>query len=469
MSAADSSSALPRHTRDAAPRQVLSATNVIVIVVGLVIGAGIFKAPAIVAANAVSEWSMIGAWLLGGGVSLAGALCYAELASAYPHTGGEYHFLTRAYGTRLAFLFAWSRLAILQTGSIALLAFVLGDYLGLLLPLGEHGAAIYAGVAVLALTALNIAGLQASTTVQTVMTALTVLGLLGVIVVGLSYTPTSTPADAVEPLATATATPAFGLAMVFVLLTYGGWNESAYISAELRDVRRNMVRVLVASIACITLIYMLVNLAYLNVLGLDGMARSQAVTSDAMRLVAGDTGANLVTVLIVLAVLTSINVSILTGARTNYAMARDFPPLGFLGNWNGATNTPVNALLVQCGIALLLVLAGTLSRSGFETMAHYVSPVFWLFFLLTALSLFVLRRREPAHPRPFRVPLYPLTPLLFAASCGYMLYSSLAYTGFGALLGVAVLCAGVPLLFVINRRRQPGDSPCPDPAIHDQR
>lgn len=434
----------------AAPREVLGRNDVLAIIIGLVVGAGIFKTPSVIAANTLTEGALLAAWLLGGLVSLAGALCYAELASSYPHAGGEYHFLTRAYGRRLAFLFAWSRLAVLQTGSIALLAFVLGDYLSTLVPLGRNGTAWYAAAAVLALTVLNLAGLRASTAVHRAATVIILVGLLSVILIGLAYGRPPAPAAAAggEPLA-----PAFGLAMVFVLLTYGGWNEAAYVSAELRDARRSMARVLVTAIACITLLYVLANLAYLNVLGLEGMRNSEVVTADAMRFALGDVGARAVTALIVVAALTSMNVTILTGARTNYALGKDFSRFGFLGGWNGDTNAPTAALVVQGAIALLLVLVGALSRSGFETMVHYVSPVFWLFFLLTALSLFVLRRRAPAQPRPFRVPLYPLTPIVFSASCAYMLYSSLAYTGAGALLGVAVLAAGAPLLVFFDRTR----------------
>ncbi len=427
-----------------APKPVLNSVDVVAIVIGLVIGAGIFKAPAVVAANTSSEWAFIAAWALGGMVSLTGALCYAELASAYPSAGGEYHFLTRAYGARLAFLFAWSRLAVLQTGSIALLAFVLGDYINAIFPFGSRGAAVYAALTVLALTVLNIAGLRMSAAVQRTATVLTVFGVLVIIVAGLMY-PAAAPAPPSAP--TPGPVPAFGLAMVFVLLTYGGWNESAYVSAELRDVKRNMARALVTALAVITLCYILVNLAFLNVLGLAGMRGSEVVAAEAMRIALGDAGSAVVTVVILLAVLTSINVTILTGARTNYAMARNFPLFGALGEWDGRLNAPVNALVAQGAIVLLLVLVGTLSRSGFETMVHYVAPVFWLFFLLTTISLFVLRRREPTRARPFRVPLYPLTPLVFSAVCAYMLYSSLAYTGFGALLGVAVLAAGAPLLF----------------------
>jgi len=431
-----------------APRRVLTGRDAAAIIIGIVIGAGIFKAPSIIAANTTGEGTLLLAWLLGGLVSIAGALCYGELAGAYPHTGGEYHFLTHAYGRSAAFLFAWSRLTVLQTGSIALLAFVLGDYAAELLPLGPAGPALYAGATVVALTALNLAGLRTSTRVHTFATAAIVVGLLFVAVAGLLYEGAprfeSPPTDALQP--------AFGLAMVFVLLTYGGWNEAAYISAELRDARTGMVRVLVGSLGAIACIYLLVNLAYLNVLGLEGMRQSEVVTADAMRLVLGEAGARFAAALIAIAALTSINVSILTGARTNFALARDFPLFRFLGRWNDDTNTPTAALLVQGAITLLLVLVGALSRSGFQTMVEYVSPVFWLFFLLSAASLMVLRRRDPSRPRPFRVPLYPLTPLVFIATCAYMLYSSLAYTGFGALLGVAILGCGVPLLFFKDRK-----------------
>ncbi len=437
----------------AARAGTLQIRDVIGLVAGLVIGAGIFKAPAMVAANSASESMLIGAWALGGAISVFGALCYAELASAYPHTGGEYHFLQRAYGRHIGFLFAWSRLVVLQTGSIALLAFVLGDYAAQLLPIPGASPAVYAATAVVALTVLNIAGLRPMTRAQNLLILLTLVGLLVVIVAGLAsppavaaLQPAAQAGGATEPAA------AFGLAMVFVLLTYGGWNEAAYVSADLRDVRHDMVRALLFSIGLVTVIYVLINLAYLQALGLEGMSRSPVVTADAMRHALGAPGSLLVTVLIVLAVLSSINVTILTGARSSFAMARDFPRLRFLGQWRDDVQAPANALVVQAIIALLLIAVGSYGRSGFETLVQYVSPVFWLFFLMTTLSLFVLRRREPKTSRPFTVPGYPVTPLVFAGACLYMLYASLAYTGFGALLGVALLALGVPVLIYVHRR-----------------
>jgi basic amino acid/polyamine antiporter, APA family len=194
----------------------------------------------------------------------------------------------------------------------------------------------------------------------------------------------------------------------------------------------------------------LINWAYLRGLGLAGMAGSSTVAADLMDRALGTPGARLVSLLVVIAALTSVNATVFTGARTTYALGRDFPRLGFLGRWHEGARTPVNALLAQGAVCLLLVLLGTLTRRGFETMVEYTAPVFWFFFLLTGISLFVLRRQDPGAPRPFRVPLYPLTPLVFCASSAYLLYSSLAYTGVGALVGVGVLAVGVILLLMTD-------------------
>lgn len=435
---------------EARPEPVLDLRDAIGLIVGLVIGAGIFKAPSIVAANAGGAWTMLGAWLLGGIVSLIGALCYAELATAFPSAGGDYHFLTRAYGRKLSFLFAWARLAVIATGSIALLAFVFGDYCSRLYSLGEHSSALYAAAIVIVLTAVNIAGVKAGAGTQNWLTIVEVLGLLVVCVAGLVLAPAA--ASAAAPAAVDPGQPAFGLCMVFVLLTYGGWNEAAYISAELKDLRRNMLRALVWSMFILTVLYMLVNLAYLRGLGLAGMARSQAVAADLLEQVWGSAAARMISVMIAVSALTSINATIIVGARSSYALGCDWAVLGFLGRWNARTGSPTRALLLQGAVALALIAFGAFMRQGFETMVDYTAPVFWLFFLLTGIALFVLRWREPQRARPFRVPLYPLLPLAFCASSAWLLYSSLAYTRLGALVGVGVLAAGVPLVALALRR-----------------
>jgi amino acid transporter len=385
-------------------------------------------------------------WTLGGVVSFIGAVCYAELASAYPHAGGDYHYFQRAFGDWMAFLFAWARLVVIQTGSIALLAFVFGDYATELWSLGVHSSSIYAAAAVAGLTVLNAAGVRLGKSTQRLLTIATVLGLLVVVAAGLFFAPEATAATASSGSGSMTSSQ-FGMAMVFVLLTYGGWNESAYVSAELQDVQRNMVRALLISLGLITTLYLLVNWAYLNGLGLGGMSGTDAVAADLMRATLGEPGAVLLSVFVAVAALSSTNATIFTGARTSFALGRDASLFSVLGTWDEDGDTPANALWVQGAIALALVGVGAATRQGFESMVDYTAPVFWLFFLATGVALLTLRRTEPGVDRPFEVPLYPLTPLAFCLASAYMLWSSLAYTGVGALLGAGVLLAGVPLLW----------------------
>jgi basic amino acid/polyamine antiporter, APA family len=435
-------------TKVTVPKPTLSTIDAVALIVGMVVGVGIFKTPALVAGNTPSATVALLAWLLGGVMSLVGALCYAELTTAYPDAGGTYYYLMRAFGKSPAFLFAWARMTVIQTGSIALPAFVFGDYAAQLLPIGEYSSAIYATGVVICLTGLNILGVQQGKWTQNWLTAAKVLGLLLIIIVSIAFAAqiplnTSTPAD---------QNNAFGQAMIFVLLTYGGWNEAAYISAEVRDGRRNMVRVLLGSIVIITVIFLLINLAFIYGLGLAGLADSEAPTAELMRRAVGENGARFVSFLIAVSALGAVNATIFTGARTNYALGRDFRKFAFLGRWQESTNTPTNAFVVQGAITLALVVLGALTRKGFETMVDYTAPVFWFFFLLSGVALLVLRSQEPDVPRPFRVPLYPWIPLLFCGICGYLLYSSLIYAGIGGIIGVVILLTGIPLL-LLNRQR----------------
>ena len=437
------------------PRPTLSVFDAVAMIVGIVIGVGIFKAPAIVAGNVSGETAFILLWVLGGLISLVGALCYAELGSSHPNAGGEYYFLSKAYGSWLGFLFAWARMTVIQTGAIAAIAFVFGDYASTLLPLGAKSSAIYAALSVIAITALNVAGTSQSKWVQNVLTAALAVAILAVVLGGMTAAP-ATPAP--------TAAPAqggswfSGLALIFVLLTYGGWNEAAYLTAEMRDTRRNIVRALVIGIVVITVLYLLLNLAYLKALGLSGIKASNAVASDLMKATWGEGGAWLLGIVVVSAALSTLNATVFTGARTNYALGRDFVIFRALGRWNESASAPVNALLLQGAISLALVGLASFTPDGFQTMVGYTAPAFWLFFLLTGISLFLLRRQAPANADPFRVPLYPLTPLLFAAACAWMLYSSFNYAmsldpgSIGAMVGIAMLASGVPVLMWARRR-----------------
>jgi basic amino acid/polyamine antiporter, APA family len=444
------------------PRPTLSLTQAIAIIVGIVIGAGIFKSPALVAANTGSATWMFGAWILGGFVSLIGALCYAELATAFPSAGGDYHFLRRAYGKAVSFLFAWARFAVITTGSIALLAFVWGDYMTQILPLGAGSATWYAAAALLVLTWINVRGMRSSATTQTWLTALEIIGLLLLVVAGVvlagngSAAPAAAPAVGTDSLTNAGT---LGMAMVFVLLTYGGWNEAAYISAELKDERRNMVRALIYSVAVITVLYLLVNWAYWRGLGIEGMAKSNAVAADLMRVVFGRTGEMVMALMVAIAALTSMNATMIVGARTNFAAARDWPMFHRFGQWDTVRDTPVNAVWLQSAAALLLIVLGALLGGGFKAMVEFTAPVFWLFFLLSGIALFVLRHKHPVMPNRFNVPLYPLTPAVFCLVCAYMLWSSLSYVysqelgGLNAAwIGVIVLAGGGMVYAFVQRQ-----------------
>lgn len=434
------------------PRQQLTLTDAVAIIIGIVIGAGIFRTPSIVAANTSGSVMFMMAWVFGGVISLAGALCYAELTTTYPNTGGDYHFIRKAYGKSLAFLFAWARMSVIQTGSIALLSYIFGDYCAQIYPIGQHSSVIYASIVVILLTVINIAGIRLGTGTQKLLTLAEVAGVVLVIIAGLFFLPSGS-VETGEAISTNSSGNFTGLAMVFVLLSFGGWSEAAYISAELKEGSNRMAKALVSSLIIITIIYVLLNLSYLNALGHEGMSKSEAVGVDLMKLTWGTTGAWLIGILVAVSALTSANATIFTGARTNYAMGNDFRIFSILGKWNNNSNGPVNALLAQAVIALALISFGLITRSGFETIIEYTAPVFWFFFLISGLALFVLRKKDPQAARPFKVPLYPLTPIVFCSSSAYLLYSSLAYTGIGALVGVGVLLVGFILLRFSNRSR----------------
>lgn len=436
----------------ARPQPTLVLKDAVGMIVGIVVGAGIFRTPSLVAGNVAGEWSLFMLWLAGGLITLMGALCYAELTATYPNTGGDYHYLTRAYGKPLSFLFVWSRITVIQTGSVALLAFVFGDYATQLVRLGEHSPSIYAALLVVALTGLNILGVRQGTRTQNLLTLVEVLSLVLVIVAGLVLIQTPAPEVTAAPVPVNSAA-GIGLAMVFVLLTYGGWNEAAYLSGEMNR-RRDVARALLLSIGIITGLYLLVNYAYLRGLGLTGVAGSEAVAAALMQRAVGERGAQFVSLLVCISALTSANATVFTGARTNYALGRDFPLFRFLGRWDEPGNTPTNSLIVQGAIALGLVLIGTLTRRGFATMVEYTAPVFWFFFFMVGLSLIVLRFKEPEIPRPFRAPLHPLFPIMFCASCLYMLQASIAYTGVGALVGLAILLLGFPVFWFARNSEQ---------------
>lgn len=435
----------------AAPKPTLSVWDATMITVGIVIGAGIFQTPSIVANNAGSPAWMLAAWILGGALSFVGALTYAELATTYPSAGGDYSFLTRAYGRNVSFLFAWARSLVIITGSIALLGFILGDYLTRLFSLGAYSSGLYAALAVVLLTAVNIAGLRGSSRLQNVLTVLEIGGVLFVALAGFMIEPN---AAAISTASDSGGVGAFGLAMVFVLFTFGGWNEAAYVSAEVRGGPRAVLTSLLLSIAIITLVYLVFVIGVSTGLGFDALKQSEAIGVDVVQRAFGEMGSQLIGVFVAIAALTSMNSTMLVGARTNYSVAHDWPVFRFMGGWQGERNAPVAGFLVQAVIALALIFFGSLEKDGFSTLVEFTAPVFWFFFMLAGIALFVLRHKDPNAPRPFRVPLYPVLPSIFVLTCAYLLYSSITYAQSqnAVWVALAVMASGLVVWAVVSRR-----------------
>jgi len=474
----------PTPAEPAAPKRQLTLFDSTCIIVGIIIGAGIYRSgPAIAGfmpeAGQLLElrvpgfgllatlWlsptaCLIALWFAGGLLALIGALCYAELVTAYPKSGGDYVFLTRAYGRSAGFIFAWAELWVIRPGSIGGIAYVFAEYANEIWPLATGERAYlavmgYAAAAVAVLTLVNIIGVREGKWTQNALTTVKVLGLVLIVVAAFAFgSPGSGPAAA----PTSSGSGNFRLALIFILWTYGGWNEMSYVGAEVRNPRRNILRALVLGTLAVTAIYLLVNLAFVYALSFEGFRGSPAAAADVLRLGIGDWGARLVSLLICISALGAINGQVFTGARIYYAMGRDHKLYARLGRWHPRMGTPVASLILQTVITLGLVAAFGMLRSGFESMVEFTAAIYWTFALLVGLSLFVLRHRDRQMERPYRVPLYPLPPILFCASCLFMLYSSLSYAFAAAkyepVWAVALVAIGVVAAFFNPPREEAG-------------
>jgi amino acid transporter len=434
--------------------RLLHPISAVALIVGIVIGAGIFKTPSLVAGiSGDAGWALV-LWLAGALISIVGALCYAELCTAYPNAGGDYHFLHRAFGRNLSFIYGWSRATIINTGSIALLAFVFGDYMSTLVNLGTYSSAIWALLIVVVLTVVNLAGIHASSRIQTWLTLTEIVGLLAVVAAGLWV---EAPASGVIQWFVQAPAPAqWGLCLVFVLLTFGGWNEAAYISAELKGGPRTMVKVILASMLTLTLIYLLVNTALLLGLGLSGLSQSKTAAADLLGLAFGPWAQKALGLFVAIAALTSINATMFVGARTNFAVGSDWKALRKLGQWQLDIGSPRQALLLQGLISIGLIGLGTQEADGFSAMVEFTAPVFWGFLCLVGLALLSLRQTDPHTTRPFKVPFYPVLPLIFCAVCAWLTYSSITYAISQKAIHVSLwlIASGVLALLILRAREK---------------
>jgi len=438
--------------------RLLHPFSAVALIVGIVIGAGIFKTPSLVAAlSGDAGWALV-LWVTGALISIVGALCYAELCTAYPNAGGDYHFLHRAFGRNISFIYGWSRAMIINTGSIALLAFVFGDYISTLISLGTYSSVIWALLVMVFLTAVNLAGIHASSRMQTWLTVTEIVGLLAVVLAG--FWVDAPASGAVQWFAQAPAPAQWGLCLVFVLLTFGGWNEAAYISAELKGGPRTMVWVILASMLTLTVIYLLVNTALLLGLGLSGLSQSKTAASDLLGFAFGPLAQKALGLFVAIAALTSINATMFVGARTNFAVGNDWKALRKLGQWQLDIGSPKQALLLQALISIGLIALGTQEADGFSAMVEFTAPVFWGFLFLVGLALIWLRHTDKHTTRPFKVPMYPVLPLIFCATCAWLTYSSVTYAISQNAIHVSMglIASGVLALLILRGRENTLDA-----------
>jgi amino acid transporter len=430
---------------NAQPKPELTLFDSTCLIVGIIIGAGIYQMAPDIAKGAGGVWGVLGLWAVGGLLSLCGALTYAELATAYPREGGDYVYLSRAYGPWAGFLFGWAQLVIVRPGDIAVMAFAFATYARAIYdPLAgtafPHGQQVYAVLAVGVLTAINVAGVRQGKWTQNLLTTAKALGLL--LIVGAAFMAPSRPLAGESP----GALP-WSLALIFVLFTYGGWNEMAYVAAEVKGARRNIVRALFAGTAAVTVLYLLANGAFLYALGFEGLKASGAVAVDAVAGALPDTGGRFISVLICLSALGAVNGLVFTGARISYAVGADHRLFRLLGRWHPRWGTPAAALVWQALIAMVLVVV----LGSFINAVLYTAATVYSFYLASTLAVFVLRRKEPQVERPYRVAGYPFTPLLFCAACAYLIYSAVLYKPRVAAVSCLLLPLGL-LLYRFSRR-----------------
>ena len=406
----------------AQPKRELSLFDSTCIIVGIIIGAGIYQMAPDIAKGAGSWWGVLAIWGVGGLLSLFGALGYAELATAYPREGGDYIYLSRAYGSWAGFLFGWGQLAIIRPGDIAVMAFAFATYARTIYdPLAAYPAysqRAFAAAAVVVLTVIHIVGVKEGKWTQNLLTTVKALGLLAIVAVAVIA-----PKKVLPAAAESVGSLPLSLALVFVLFTYGGWNEMAYVAAEVKDFRRNIVRALVLGAAVVTVLYLLVNGAFLYTLGYAGLATSKAVASDAISTAFPRVGGGLISALVCISALGAVSGLIFTGARISYALGAEHRAFRWVGKWHARTGTPAWALLVQGAIAVALIVV---FGSFVDTILYTAAPVY-AFYLATSLAVIVLRFKERDVERPYRVTGYPFTTLIFSAVCAFLIYSCVSY------------------------------------------
>jgi len=430
----------------------LGLLDTINLVVGCVIGSGVFLVAADIARAVHTEGAMLAVWVAGGVASLLGVLSLAELGAAIPSAGGLYTFIARAYGPLAGFLCGWMLFTVSTSGSAATLAVALSITLTDLFPITQASGTAIGIAAILVLTVINILGVKSGAFAQNLLTFLKVGGLVGMIL--LIFLAPGGPArsGALPVPGGPVGLAAIGVALVAVLWAYEGWHFVSFAAGEIREPQRNFPRGSIGGMAIVTLLYLAANLAYLHVLTPAEIAASERVALSAIRKVAGDWGGKLLTAVIVISILGALNAVVLAGPRAYYQMAKDGLFLSPFASVHPKWRTPAAAILLQGLWSCLLILV----VGGFSQLFTYVVFGGFIFYALAVAGVIVLRKREPDLPRPFRVPGYPAVPLLFVGAAAALIVNTLATTPRESLLGIGFILLGVPLYWL--RRALTGGS-----------
>lgn len=452
------------------PSAALSLVDCTSIMVGIIIGSTIYESSPDIAAGAgrwaselAKSWGLtgsenaaaavviVGVWLVGGLIALVGALCYAELATAYRHAGGTYVYLSEAFGRNVGFAFAWAEFWIVRPGNVGAIAFVMASYgQEIVAPRSGHANWVRLGLAeaaIIALAALNAVGLRAGTRTQNLLTAAKLIGLAVIVLVSFSFPGATSRSEIV-----AKEWETILLSLILVMFAYGGWADVSFVAAEVREPERNISRSLLVGTLMVMAIYLAVNLGFLWVLGVGGLANSQAVAAKIMSVRFGPAGAIGISLLVVISCLGTINGMMFAGARVFYALGEHHPTFRWLGVWNERRGVPLRSLLVQTAVTLGLVAGFGLYPGGFKGLVIFTGPFYWGFIGLVGPALIALRLRS-AISSAYRAPLFPILPLLLAASGAAMTWSAVQYVwvqrtsvalwSVGAWWAAGVIVAGV--------------------------
>ena len=418
----------------------LGAWDAGAIVVGTIIGSGIFIVPGSIArALPAADW-MLGIWVAAGALSLCGALAFAELGAMFPHTGGLYVYLREAYSPLWAFLFGWVLLLVLRSGGSAALAVGFSIYLGYFIPLSPLGGKLAAAGVVLALTWLNYRSVTGGAAVQRTTTVLKVAGLLLVTGGALAYQ-TQPAVETVAPLPD-WGFSEIGVAMIACLWAYSGWFQVGFVAGEIKDPRRNLPLSLGLGIGVVIALYMLANVAYLNVLSPDEIAATDRVAALVAERVFGSAGGTIVSLTILISILGALNAGILAGPRVYFAQARDGLFFRKFGEVHPRFETPGLAVLLQGVWAAILSLSGS-----YVGLFSFVMFAGWIFFALAVVGVIVLRVKRPELERPYRMWGYPVTPVLFALASVWVVANTLVTTPLPSLAGLLLIASGIPVYF----------------------